>query len=463
MAASAPAVLVPCFWQPRIYAGDLSSHIYNAWLATLVEKGQVSGLILRPLTTNMLFDVILETLFKGFGAAWAQRIAVVLVVLIFASGLFLYLRSVAGRWPWFLIPAIAMLSYGWVFHMGFLNFLLALGLSLAALALASKSRPGFVAVGGVLLAIAYLAHSMPVAWAIGLFTYRRIGRALPPRRRAWLFGAAVLGLVGLRLALAAKFRTGWSASQFTYLTGADQFWFADPRTSLCSVLMLIAWAALLVRLGRAKSPVRWLLGFRAQILLLHVFAIVLLPNQIFLPAPRYGFTYIAGRLSLLLAVCVCALAASARPHMPELALMAAACAWFFGLLYADGAALNRLEDRMTAAVQTLPAGSRVVAPLTESRRAPQLLHMIDRVCVERCFSYANYEPVTSQFRVQLDQAHPGAAAALIAPDYPTTVALQAGQPRPRAGLPGYYQIRTCGPDLCAALVPFSPAPLRSPK
>jgi len=33
------AILIPCFWQRHIQAGDLASHVYNAWLAQLVGDG----------------------------------------------------------------------------------------------------------------------------------------------------------------------------------------------------------------------------------------------------------------------------------------------------------------------------------------------------------------------------------------------------------------------------------------
>ena len=38
-------VLLPCYWQARIQAGDLSSHIYNSWLAQLIEAGKLPGLV----------------------------------------------------------------------------------------------------------------------------------------------------------------------------------------------------------------------------------------------------------------------------------------------------------------------------------------------------------------------------------------------------------------------------------
>ena len=34
-------MLVPVYWQPRVQAGDLSSHIYNAWLTQLIETGRL--------------------------------------------------------------------------------------------------------------------------------------------------------------------------------------------------------------------------------------------------------------------------------------------------------------------------------------------------------------------------------------------------------------------------------------
>ena len=66
-------LLVPCYWQSRLQLGDLSSHIYNAWLAQLIESGRAPGLAIVPQTTNVLFDLILSGLFKSLGAEAAQR------------------------------------------------------------------------------------------------------------------------------------------------------------------------------------------------------------------------------------------------------------------------------------------------------------------------------------------------------------------------------------------------------
>src|SRR5882672_11182295 len=129
------AALIPCFWQRRIQAGDLASHIYNSWLAQQIGIGKAPGLVLAPMTTNVLFDLILGWLFRIAGSEPTQRIAVSLAVLIFFWGAFAFISAASGRRPWFIAPCLLMLAYGWVFHIGFFNFYLAVGLSFWALAL----------------------------------------------------------------------------------------------------------------------------------------------------------------------------------------------------------------------------------------------------------------------------------------------------------------------------------------
>src|SRR5580700_6838295 len=77
------AVLMPCYWQARIQAGDLSSHIYNSWLAQLTEAGKLPGLVVVNQATNILFDRILSGLFRALGPDLAQRVAVSIAVLTF--------------------------------------------------------------------------------------------------------------------------------------------------------------------------------------------------------------------------------------------------------------------------------------------------------------------------------------------------------------------------------------------
>src|SRR6266481_1997472 len=128
-------LLIPCFWHRRIEAGDLASHVYNAWLAQLIEKGQAPGLYLVSRWNNVLFDITLLHLGKVFGFPVAEKIAVYACVLIFFWGVFAFVAAVTERAPWFLAPCIAIVTYGYSFNMGFMNYYLSLGLACFSLAL----------------------------------------------------------------------------------------------------------------------------------------------------------------------------------------------------------------------------------------------------------------------------------------------------------------------------------------
>ena len=52
-------------------------------------------------------------------------------------------------------------------------------------------------------------------------------------------------------------------------------------------------------------------------------------------------------------------------------------------------------------------GQRVVSLVSDpDLRVNAITHMIDRVCIGRCYSFANYEPSTAQFRVRVVAANP---------------------------------------------------------
>jgi hypothetical protein len=58
-------------------------------------------------------------------------------------------------------------------------------------------------------------------------------------------------------------------------------------------------------------------------------------------------------------------------------------------------------------VSQLPPGQRVVSAINDpTLRIGALTHMIDRACLGRCYSYANYEPSTAQFRIRAMAGNP---------------------------------------------------------
>lgn len=449
-------MLAPCFWQRRIQAGDLSSHIYNAWLAQLIEQGKASGLTLVRQTHNVLFDILLSALMRMFSPGPAQRIAVSAAVLVFFWGAFAFVWTASRHEaPWAWTPCLAMLAYGWVFHMGLFNFYISLGLAFWALALAQRWRdrsdPWRWPAVGMLLAVAYVAHPMPVVWALAVLVYTAVARAMAPRYRIVLAGGALAGLALLGALLKTVFHCQWAAGQALSFTGADQLWVFGERYLLLAAAVVGLWAFSFRRVLETRGLRRIAMDVRLHLCILTAACVVLVPNIVVLPGTRQPVSLLLARMSLAGAVLCCGLAASV-PARKWLALgMAATAAVFFGFVYQDESALNRVEDRMERAVAQLPPGQRVVSALMDPNlREFSLLHVIDRACVSRCFSYANYEPSVGQFRVRSEREN-----GIVVADFRDSWAMQVGGyvVKPR-DLP-LYRIDLCGNerrDLCAAPV-----------
>src|SRR5258706_14900729 len=145
-------LVIPCVWHRRIEAGDLASHVYNAWLAQLIGKGQAPGLYIARHWNNVLLDVVLLRAAILVGMAAAEKIVVSAGVLIFFWGVFAFVAAVTERPPWFLTPCIAMLAYGYPFCMGFMNYYLSLGLACFGLAILWRGRGRWLIWGGAVAA-----------------------------------------------------------------------------------------------------------------------------------------------------------------------------------------------------------------------------------------------------------------------------------------------------------------------
>jgi len=394
-------LLVPCYWQSRLQLGDLSSHIYNAWLAQLIESGRAPGLAIVPQTTNVLFDLILSGLFKTLGAEAAQRISVSLAVLTFVWGAFAFVSVVAGRRAWSLMPAIAMLAYGWVLHMGLFDFYLSLGLCFWALALAWEWKPRRVAAAVPVLLVAYVAHGLPVTWTVALLAYLWMARRITPPKRALLMAASLAAIVAGRAVLTSMMPYIWGPQQLVEITGIDQLWVFDDKYLAPFLGLLLVSALLFVGLLGASGARNVVSGLPFQIGVLTAAGVFIVPTRLQIPGYNHALVYIAERMSLAVGVCLCALLAAAPMRAYHRYAMAVVALLFFGFLYRDEGALNAFEDRMTRLVSQLPPGQRVVSAIDDpTLRINALTHMIDRACLGRCYSYANYEPSTAQFRIR---------------------------------------------------------------
>jgi hypothetical protein len=394
-------LLIPCFWQRRIQAGDLSSHVYNAWLASQIKERGIDGLEVVWQWHNVLFDHLLSLTAGLWGYEAAQRISVSLAVLVFFWGAVRFVRKAAGDCPWPTMLVLGMLSYGFVFHAGFFNFYLSLGIGLWAFSFAWEGTRRGNLIALALLPLAASAHLLPVICLLGLWAYASVERRTP----GWMKPVLALGGVALiaaaRLALERNFEVRYTGLFPFLLMGADQTIVNGGGyvpLAVCLSLVWLVWAVLLfLKRGRANGNlfIVWsLFGLTAA-------AVLLLPVRIDFPYWRHGLDYITFRLSLLTGVCACAALSMSRPAAPLRALLVVAALVFAGLIYSDSARLNELEDRVERALAPVPKGGRVFALLNPVVERPEAhLHIVDRACIGRCYSYANYEPSTWQFRVR---------------------------------------------------------------
>jgi hypothetical protein len=400
-------LLIPCFWQSRIQAGDLSSHLYNAWLATLIAQGKAPGLWIEHRSNNVLCDVALQWLLQHTGPGLAQRILVSAAVLIFGWGAIAFSSTLAGRKNWWLIlPCVWMLAYGFFYEIGFFNFYLSFGFCLWYLAIFWRSgwRMGLAA--SPLLILAWMTHPFPAVWAAGTAAYLAIARNRHPRQRLITLGLGV-GVLGVaRYILMSRFQCRWFWQQMLLVSGADQALIFGLKYLYIVAPVVLVSILLVIRLITTYGWTKLLLGMPFQLWVLNAAAVALLPNDVFFPQYAVAFGYVANRFSLSAGIMACALLAQVPLRMYEKAAMVVIVAAFSVMLYADTRELNRWEDSVDARIAQLPFGQRVISALPVlSIPVDPLSHMVDRACVGHCYSYANYEPSTRQFRIRADKGN----------------------------------------------------------
>jgi len=408
----------PCFWHRRIEAGDLASHVYNAWLAQLIEKGQAPGLYLVSRWNNVLFDITLLHLGKVFGFPVAEKIAVYACVLIFFWGVFAFVAAVTERAPWFLAPCIAMLTYGYSFNMGFMNYYLSLGLACFSLALFWGARGREWVYGAVLLPFVLLAHPIGFVWLIGTLAYVKVRAWLPCWWKFLPAAAAASGLLGVYWFMvrhAAKYLVDWDRGPFYFYNGADQLAFYGQRYFyLAGAAFLFGLFCVAVDLyaGRHDGS-RWSrFELPFELYAVAFCATALLPENL-RPSTDGGWIGLLGsRLTSISAIFgLCALGLL-RPRKWHLAGFTACAIVFFAFLYQDTGWINRLEDNAEQLVRNLPPGTRVIATVwaPPGSRIAFVGHAVERACIGHCFSYANYEAASGEFRVRVQKGSPVATS-----------------------------------------------------
>jgi len=412
--AVSAAVLIPCVWHRRIEAGDLASHAYNAWLALLIQKGQAPGLYISGQWNNILFDVTLLWLAKAFGFAAAQKIAVSVCTLTFFWGMFAFISVVTDRPPWLLTPCIAMLAYGYSFSMGFMNYCWSLGLACFALAIVWSAPRRVDWIGAAIFAfLTYLAHPIGFLWLVGMLAYVKVREKLPRWWKLILPLGAAVGFYAIywyashRPALSAD----WDRGPFYLYNGADQLALYGSRyvwlavTAFCFGVACVGADLIGGKRGdgywkRFALPFEWyVLAFCAS---------ALVPENL-RPSPDAGWIGLLGsRLTTVLAIFGLCFLGSLKPRKWQFAGFGACALLFFVFLYQDTGWLNRLEANGEKLVSSLSPESRVIVTLDAppGSRIPFIHHVVERACIGHCFSYANYEPSSKEFRVRVREGSP---------------------------------------------------------
>jgi len=401
-------LLIPCFWHTHIQAGDLGSHVYNAWLAQLVERHEVTGLVVVRQWDNVLFDWLVLQLANHLGFLAAERIAVSLGVLLFFWGSFSFLSRVSGRAGWNVAPFLLVLAYGYAFHMGFMNYYFSIGLALMALAASWGGGAGNWFLAVVIAMLALVAHPIGFVLFVCMAVYVAAWRAAPKRLRLILAVVAIGLFAMLRWYFGqhANLVPSWREDGFLQLLGQDQMnvyghrygvlsWFALGWGVVCAAAAVYDW------IFREKKPVA-ALRLIGEIYVLAVIATFCLPENFRSNLYAGWIGLLVSRLTLVTAVF--GLASLAAMPLPRWAWRGAAAiaAVFAVFLYQDTGKLDRMEANARALTGSMTPGTRIVAVANAPGdwRVPFVYHSIDRACIGHCFSFANYEASSLQFRLR---------------------------------------------------------------
>jgi hypothetical protein len=449
IAAISTIVVVPCFWHHRLEAGDLGSHVYNAWLVQLISRGQAPGLWIAPQWNNVFFDFLLSGFGKFFSLDMSARIAAAIAVLIFFWGAFAFIAAATRRAPWYLSPLLAAVTYGWTFNRGFFNYYLSLGVAFFALALFCVLKRWKWLFVVAFVPLIYFAHPLGVAWLVAACVYIAVAEAMPKRLHAFLVLAAIGALAVVRIYLGKHFRVESASHSVLFFNGLDQLLFTNRYAILILMLCVIGAIAFSWEVLRTRDFRDWLLpcAIPLQLYLLVEAGIQLLPASIYLPQYAAPVGALTERLTSISAVLLCCLLGAIPPRRWQLFAFSAVAVAFFAFLYQDTGRLDRMEARVETLIHSIPPGQRILLTIAQPlNNRFSSKHILDIACPDYCFAYGNYEAPAGQFRVRAISGSP-----IIAADLHDAEAMEEGTYVVQSRALPLFQIYQCGStwtDLC---------------
>jgi hypothetical protein len=344
-----------------------------------------------------------------FGFIAAEKLVAAACVLCFFWGAFALIAVASQRSPWFLIPAIAMVAYGYTFYAGFMNYYLSLALAFWAAALFWRGTRIDWLLGAIIAFLTFMAHPMGFAFLLAIVVYVHsvdFAERLSPGKLRWVVLAlSFFAVVAVHFYL-HKYRTDAGPGLHGILfTGSDQLIvFHESYRLLSRILLVLGIIAFLFAASedRKKSPLLPRIWTPLTLWALLIATAMLLPGSVWLPEYIAPVSAIVARITSVTACIGLCVVGALQPRKWILGSLTVAGAVFFTLEYRDTLVLNRMEQQAETLVSSLPFGTRVsyTIYLPQDIRT-NFRHFVDRACIGRCFAYSNYEPGTGQFRVRI--------------------------------------------------------------
>ena len=300
--------------------------------------------------------------------AAAEKLVVGFCVLIFFWGAVALICAATGRVPWFLLPVLALVAYGWTFHMGFFNYYLAFGLSFFCLAIFWKGKGWERLIAVALSPLVLMAHPFGFIWLVAAAAYIVMAELMPPRYQfVWVILSGAL-IAFVHFYFSRHYIVEAEPGRFYEFNGLDQLILFSSRYYIPerALLVFVIGAVALDAFRRKKERGWWRhYSIPLQLYVVAEIAILLLPRGVHFPA-HVAIALITDRLTTISAVLACCILGAMRPQKWHLVASIIIASLFFVFLYRDTGTIDKMEAPAEKLVRTLPPGQRVMATIDAS-------------------------------------------------------------------------------------------------
>jgi hypothetical protein len=239
----------------------------------------------------------------------------------------------------------------------------------------------------------------------------RLSETLKGWARWALFASALLVVVCFHYYTLRLRPVYFHTKDFYVMNGADQLRLFQPHYAKLALAVVIFGSVCFVN-GMVRewktTENKWLFRAPLELWTVLLFTAAIIPEVMWFSEDPTPFALAISRLTSVTTVLGLCVLASVKPRLWHLVGLAICAGVFFFWTYQDTGILNNMERQAESLVSTLPYGRRVLE--TINPRADSRLwfvnHIVDRACIEKCFAYENYQPLSKQFRVRVNPGSP---------------------------------------------------------